>query len=125
LRFIPLKNRATARTLLENKRLLEEELDLLGQDALRQREDVSLLNRTNLSISFKVQPSSSPDLNVLDLGIWTSVAKGVRSDSTVHGDRLDRKFLMEEVNKRFWVLWDSVSALRNIYNTKRNILLKK
>lgn len=106
-----------------NKRLLEEELNALGKRVLDQRStDPSVFNQDHLDIYFKVQPSSSPDLNVLDLGIWTSLAKGVRSSSVAHGSRIDRKMLMDEVQKRFWETWDSVSSLHNIYGTKKKII---
>jgi len=75
-------------------------------------------------ISFECQPPRSPDLNVLDLGIWFSLAAGVRVsllDETIRKSKKVIDRLIAAVTLR-WEEWDATHRLESIYETKTRII---
>ena len=78
------------------------------------------------SVVFDVQPSSSPDLNALDLGVWYSIAAGVddaRADSVGEGCAgTVLEGLLKSVTERWDKSWDARTKLSHIFATRDRIL---
>lgn len=73
--------------------------------------------RAYQKISFVTQPTRSPDLNVLDLGIWNSIQSGVPSVKHEPESKIkiaDR--IVTEV-ERAWGNYDGYTKLKKIFNT--------
>jgi hypothetical protein len=69
-------------------------------------------------IVFLPQPSKSPDLNTLDLGIWHSLSCGVPAI------RICTKRLMDQIIHyvlQRWNTWDAWTRLQNVFDTKKKI----
>jgi hypothetical protein len=95
--------------------------------SVRVNESVNELNRhcarskKQPLIVFVTQPTRSPDLNVLDLGIWNSLQSRVptiRYDSQNETQMFQR--IVEQVRET-WKEYDSFSKLDSIYNTLKLI----
>jgi len=71
---------------------------------------------------FVAQPPQSPDLNVLDLGVWTSLQVAV--DELKH----ERTSVLPTVSELFdccidaWSRWDAAQVLTKIFDTLFNVL---
>ena len=68
-------------------------------------------------ISFVTQPTRSPDLNVLDLGIWNSLQSGVptvkyQKDAEVP---MDQRIIAKI--ERMWADYDGTTKLTKIFRT--------
>ena len=78
------------------------------------------------TVTFDVQPSSSPDLNALDLGVWYSLAAGVadaRADQV--GEECANTILeglLYAVMHRWDSTWDATNKLKQVFATRDRIL---
>lgn len=73
------------------------------------------------SYSFNIQPSSSPDLNVLDLGVWNSICSGV--DTVKANDQSTiLESLRDNVLHHFWNVWSAQEKLLDTYETRQRVI---
>lgn len=73
-------------------------------------------------IEFIAQPPKSPDLNVLDLGIWTSLQVAVDNVKNQKGLVSPTVSELVECCQSAWAAWPAMEKLTKIWQTLENIL---
>jgi hypothetical protein len=68
-------------------------------------------------ISFVTQPTRSPDLNVLDLGIWNSLQSGV---PTIKYDKAAEEPMNQRIIEKVEHMWDNYEWICEAYEDISN-----
>lgn len=69
------------------------------------------------NISFIIQPTRSPDLNVLDLGIWNSIQSGVPTIKYDENSSTKMIYRIRDQVLQAWEDYDACEKLNKIFNT--------
>jgi len=88
------------------------------------KRDKRLAARRYVTIDIIVQPARSPDVNFLDIAVWTSLATGFQV-VRVGSDVVDLKSLDHRIIDAFllrWSQWDSLRHLPGIFSVFRTTL---
>lgn len=79
-------------------------------------------SKQKVKVEFIVQPSKSPDFNVLDLGAWASLSAGipkVKCDRA-RGERMVDRIIFHVLER--WKNWNSSVKLKSLFDTKVRIM---
>jgi hypothetical protein len=71
-------------------------------------------------ISFVTQPTRSPDLNVLDLGIWNSLQSGV---PTIKYDKAAEEPMNQRIIEKVEHMWDNYDGFAKLTKIFRTLTL--
>lgn len=74
------------------------------------------------TIKFIAQPPRSPDLNVLDLGIWTSLQVAVEKLRRTKGIAHPTTAEIVQCCQTAWTTWDATEKLNSIFGTLEMVL---
>ena len=78
---------------------------------------VMMNNKPIPTFEFIPQPPKSPDLNVLDLGIWNAVQSIVKEVQLLPGNYIQRDKMVVEVMKKWNKKCDQSSMIADIFDT--------